>query len=123
MIHELTIDRCEACTGPLPARAPRGRRRRYCSGRCRTAASRARRAHAGTPDGADVAGEGAEPVEAFLRGHSASTDDQVLGVLHEALLLAATYRRLGAEARPPFAWRCSSMADVIDAAILRFFKV
>jgi hypothetical protein len=110
-----------ACGRPLPPRAARGPARRYCSSRCRSAASRARRA--------GFAGELAapaplEPAGALLVGKCkpGSTDAQVCAVVHELIILAATMHRLSREARRPFAWRCAGMAEVIDAGLSRYFK-
>ena len=41
--------------------------------------------------------------------------------MHEALLLAAAFRRLSHEARPQFAWRCASVADTLDHVLRRRF--
>ncbi len=119
MAPKMTSDLCP-CGRQLPPRAARGPARRYCSDRCRTAASRARRAS--WPTGSAAPAAPAEPVvEAFLVGKSAPTDEQVLGAVHEALLLAAAFRRLSHEARPQFAWRCADVADVLDDVLSRRF--
>ena len=118
--HELDTRRC-LCGAPLPPGGPRGPRRLYCSSRCRNAASRARRAgFAALPD-PPAAGE---PVEAFLvHGSEAPPDDQVLGAVHELVLLAAAFRRLAREARPQFAWRCEKLADTLDAGLRDLFPI
>lgn len=114
---------CAYCSSDLPRGAHTGRPRRFCSSRCQVAASRLRRSSsdqsvveqpAPSPD--------AEAVEAFLVGRSSEPDDQVLAAVHETLLLVISYRRLGVEARRQFAWRCSGMADAIEAALQRYFR-
>lgn len=114
----INVPQCPVCGSQLPPQKA-GRPRRYCSDRCSKAASRARRSGWAAGPGAPDAD--AQPVEAFLVGHSAPTDEQVLGAVHEALLLAAAFRRLSREARPQFAWRCAKVADVLDDVLERRF--
>jgi hypothetical protein len=117
--HEFDTGHCP-CGAPLPPRNPRGPRALYCSSRCRNRASRARRATFAPPDPIAAA----EPVEAFLvDGREAPTDDQVLAAVHELVLLAAAFRRLGSEARGPFAWRCAKTADDLETTLSRYFPM
>jgi hypothetical protein len=109
---------CFTCGAALPPQTG-GRPRRFCSGRCCKAASRARGAAWTAPPPAPPE---AEPLEAFLVGRAANPDDQVLAAVHETLLLVISYRRLGVEARRQFAWRCAGMADDLEAALQRYFR-
>jgi hypothetical protein len=122
MGHRLEINRCEFCGTELPTRARTGRPRRYCRSSCRSAARRARREAlaAELPPPSD-AGE-RDLVEAFLVGRCATPDDQVLAAVEETLLLVIAYRRLGAEARGQFAWRCAGMAEALEAALHQYFR-
>ena len=116
---DLPVNRCPICDAEI-TQHPTGQRRIYCSNRCRQAAKRERHGVCAVPLEGEV--EGPEPVEAFLVGKSAPTDDQVLAAVHEQILLIITWRRLGGEARRQFAWRCAGMAEAIDAALTKYFK-
>jgi hypothetical protein len=122
MPRHLQIDRCEFCGSELPAPAATGRPRRFCSDRCQGGARRAKQAAFSAKMEADPPDVDAEVVEAFLVGRAANPDDQVLAAVHETLLLVVAYRRLGVEARRPFAWRCAGMADALEAALQRYFR-
>ena len=114
---DVPINRCYVCG--ISIEQPTRGRRLYCSNACRQKAKRARGARVLTP--ADRLPD-ADPVEAFLVGRTAPLDDQVLSAVHESILLVVTFRRLGAESRRQFAWRCLGMADAIEQALVRFFK-
>lgn len=122
MAYELDTGRCPVCGCEMPPPGARGPKRLYCSDRCRTAASRQRRATVAETSADAEGSPDAEIVEAFLVGKAASADDQVFAAVHETLLLVIAYRRLGGEARRQFAWRCSGMADALDAALQRYFR-
>jgi len=120
------IPLCEACGEPLPEYAGHGRPRRFCSDRCRRAASR-RRAAAGSWAPAVFESAAREPasfepaaLEAMLLGDAASTDEQVLAAVLEAQALASLFARLARVARPQFSWRCAEIADALCAALERF---
>lgn len=118
-MEQLPIDRCPVCEAKITQSAT-GRRRVYCSNRCRQTAKRERRWSC--TSSSEGGSDGAEPVEAFLVGRSAPVDDQVLAAVHETILLVVTFRRLGTEARRQFTWRCAGMAEALDAALARYFK-
>ena len=131
MSERFRIPNCENCGEALPAYARHGRPRRFCSDRCRRAASR-RRAAAGCASWAPASFEPAsfEPasfdefqpaaLEAMLVGDAASTDEQVLAAVLEAQALAGLFARLARIARPQFSWRCAEIADALRAALERF---
>ena len=95
---DLNIPLCRSCNAPLPAAPGPGRRRRYCSDRCRQAASRMRHGAFGT---VYVPTADEDRAEAFLVGKAreASTDEQAVAAIHEAMLLVASFERLSREAR------------------------
>ena len=119
MVH-LPVNRCPVCDAKITQPAAAGRRRIYCSNRCRQKAKHERQGSCALPLEGEV--EAPEPVEAFLVGKQAPTDDQVLAAVHEQILLIVTWRRLGHEARRQFAWRCAGMAEAVDAALAKYFK-
>lgn len=78
-------------------REPRGRKREYCSDRCRKIAARAK---------------SMVPAELLTYGtYNAPVDEQVKVAFLEAQRLHATFARLGLIARPQHRWRCAIMAD------------
>ena len=104
---------CIWCGAPLPAGSRRSRR--YCSGACRVAALRQRRA-----------AEAAAPLQPLgtERGHvpsAAHPDDQVAAAVLEARGVANAFLRLGLEARPQLAWRCEGVGGAMAEALRRFF--
>ena len=109
---------CAACNAPLVPAAT-GRPRRYCSPRCRKAASRARTAAWSAPPTPIEE----EPAEAWLVGRESDPDAQVTAAVIEALLLAASLRRLSGTARKGLRHRCAGLADVIDEGLRRYFPV
>jgi len=110
---------CFTCGAALPPQTG-GRPRRFCSGRCSKAASRARGA-AWTPP--PPAPPEAEPLEAFLVGREVNPDEQVVAAVLEAVLLAASLRRLSGTARKGFRHRCAGLADVLDEGLAKYFPV
>lgn len=115
-MDKLEILLCEWC-GRAVRRGRRGPAPRYCNAACRKAASRARLTAAAVR--AELAREGA-PIEPVVHAHPApvaGTDEQVARAYLEAKTLAGTFARLGADARPALAWRCSVVAQALAAAI------
>jgi hypothetical protein len=113
---KLEILLCEWC-GREIHRGARGPAPRYCNAACRKAASRARRTSAIVR--AELLAEGAE-LEPFVHAHpapKAATDEQVARAFVEAKTLAGVFARLGVDARPALAWRCSRVAQALDSAI------
>lgn len=122
MTRELHLDGCEVCGAKLPEQARRGgRRRRYCCGRCRSAASRARRAPLDLTDCPPAVAE--DPLVRTLMDRSASTDDQCVAALQMMLAMASVCRRLGSDARPNLRWRYAETADRLDELLHRLFGV
>ena len=110
---------CFTCGAALPPQTG-GRPRRFCSGRCSKAASRARTAAWTTPPPAPPE---AEPLEAFLVGRETDPDAQVAAAVIEALLQAASLRRLSGSARKGLRHRCAGLAEVLDEGLRRYFPV
>ena len=122
---------CLVCGQRLTV-APTGRPRRYCSGRCRERARRARSAEAFSE--ACLTGERSaapQPSAAELTatinqmvGLPPGPPEEVLqSLVMGARALTAAFG-LAARATPPqLAWRCEEMAEQIATALQRFFEV
>jgi len=113
---KLEILLCEWCGRGLRRQA-RGPAPRYCNSTCRQAASRARRAERAVR--AELEREGA-PLEPVVHAHPApvaATDEQVARAFLEAKTLAGTFTRLGSDARPALAWRCTRVAQALTSVI------
>lgn len=116
---KLEIPRCEWC-GREVRRGARGPVPRYCTDNkaaCRVAAHRARRSAAAVR--AELAAEGAPP-EPAVHAHPAPrspVDEQVARAYLEAKSLAGVFARLGTDARPTLAWRCTRVAQALGAVI------
>jgi len=131
--------RCEQCSAPI--RQPKtGRRRRYCSPACRTAAYRARAeawtfVEANDPQLAALptledlyaSQHGERQGLAPRAGRAAtpspeeSTVDHVSATIREAQALAAELRRHGLAAPGLVAVRCAAVASALDAALAESF--
>ena len=112
-MSSLEIPTCAWCGEPIAQTNRRGPKPRHCNANCRVAAHRARRATAAL----------AAEFEPELRASATPTsappvDEQVARALLEARGLVGTLTRLGLEARPQFAWRCTRIAQAL-AAVLR----
>ena len=113
--------RCTHCNKPLPAQPRTGRKRRYCSPSCRSAAHRAR---AGSfepmpqPDVVEASGE----TTLLFAGRDADTDAQIAAAILEAQALAAVFSRLGREARPTLRWRCAAVGQAVHDALVHYFE-
>ena len=124
---------CAHCGEPIAQVPGPGRRRRYCSGACRTAAQRVRAAawHAvedlephpasWTNDGLETLDDACGPRHAPAGGVPApdqSTPDRVVDTITAALAVATELRRhsVGAE-HPGIAARCGRIAEALDAAL------
>lgn len=108
---------CLFCGEPLPPRGRRGPARVYCSGRCREAARRRRRAD--TLLRAELEPAGASvPIAPPLTAHP---DDQVVVAVLEADRLVGAFLRLGRDARPAFSWRCTKVGEALRAALSASF--
>jgi len=134
-----SIPRCAGpgCRQQLPPPAPTGRPRRYCSAKCRQAALRVRTTPAAqdlqafdpanlvpvvTAD-VDQIREQTAAVDALLdRRPPADPDSRVEHAVLQAKALSFELNRLGQIARPEFAWRCSKLAESINAGLRRYFK-
>lgn len=128
---------CEMCGAPI-AQPSTGRRRRYCSGRCRMAASRERQGFTLDPSAlADglVTDDMTAPVdEITLRRFTADAlaaelegvqpgdpVSRLVAAVAETENLAYTYKRLAQEAPRNLAWRANAMAEHIRRGLDRFF--
>ena len=54
-------------------------------------------------------------------GTSSSKDDEVAHAILEAKVLAGAFFRLGREARPQFAWRCTEVAKALASVLESVF--
>ncbi len=95
---------CIVCNAPL---RPTGPPMRYCSARCRQAAYRARKSEVFA--GIDPPVAGADP------------DEQVAQAVASAFWLAAELERLGRDASPGLAWRCTKISEDLLKAITKHF--
>jgi len=102
------------CGCELPARR-RGRRRHYCSPRCRQAAYRQREASFRV----DPSLLGPQPLPELKM--AAGTDEQVARAILEARSITGALLRLGSAARPQFAWRCAKAGAEIRDALEKYF--
>lgn len=105
---------CSVCGTQIEQRT-RGRGRLYCSNVCRVKSQRRRRAIAefeALPD--SVA---AVPVTT----KQVSFDEQVAQALIEARAAGFAMQRLGTQARPELAWRCTNLGNAIVEAIRSTF--
>ncbi|CAB4218578.1 hypothetical protein UFOVP1608_38 [uncultured Caudovirales phage] len=122
----MSATQCVYCQEPLPPRGRSGPARRYCSGRCRQAASRDRAVAVewdvwtGSTTADDPTIE--ELPEYLTSAHTATPEDQLAQAIVETRSLAEIYRRLALENGPNLAWRASRMADTLTAAVRRYFN-
>ncbi len=119
------VSACEFCGAPI-ARAATGRPRRYCSGRCRTAANRERSTFA--PAGLDPVDADAvraltvEAVDAVLAGAAPSDPiGQLAQAVSETEALAVEYGRLARSTPANLAERSAAMSDHLRAGLTRLF--
>jgi hypothetical protein len=61
-------------------------------------------------------------IEPLFAGAGTDTDEQMSVAILTAQALVSAFARLGREARPPFRWRCASMAGAIRDALLHYFE-
>lgn len=104
---------CATCRQPL-TQPKRGRARVYCSTACRKSAFRSRQVSFG------YLPQIVKDAEATVAG--ISTDEQVARAVIEARSVGLALVRLGAEARPEFAWRCAKAGEAITEALADSFK-
>ena len=123
---------CAQCGRALPPRARTGRPRRYCSGACRTEASRDRQAlevyveDVEQPPAklvaAQVREELLEVAEAVLVSElSAPPEDRLARAIVETRVLSTEYGRLAPELPPGLAWRAEDMSTSLDRSVDRLF--
>ena len=119
-----TVSACEFCGAPI-ARAATGRPRRYCSGRCRTAANRERSTFAPALESLDVDAVRAltvEAVDAVLSGAAPSDPvGQLARAVSETEALAVEYGRLARSTPANLAERSAAMGDHLRAGLTRLF--
>jgi hypothetical protein len=89
----------------------RGRRRHYCSSRCRQAAYRQRQAAFSLDPLAGQAAASVPPIK------MAGTDEQVVQAIIEARSVTGALLRLGSVARPQLAWRCAKAGAALREAL------
>jgi hypothetical protein len=113
--------RCTHCNTPLPPQPATGRRRRYCSSACRSAAHRAR-AGSFEPMTQPAVSQPSGEIELLLAGRGADTDEQIAAAILEAQALAAVFTRLGRQARPTLGWRCALVGQDIHDTLVHYFE-
>ena len=93
----------------------RGRRRHYCSPRCRQAAYRQRKASFSFD-------RSLVPEPEFLPElQMAGTDEQVVRAILEARSMTGALLRLGSAARPQLAWRCAKAGAELRDTLEKYF--
>ena len=102
----------------MPAKPKRGPARQYATAACRKRAERRRRvAYSFVPDLTPMSSMPAEPIVMPSR----PADEQVHRAIVEARAIGFAFLRLGGQARPELAWRCTKAGDAIVAAIAEHF--
>lgn len=102
------------CGQPVARAGKTGRSRLYASSNCRLRAHRRRHQVAELERIPELA---AGPI----RVSAAPVDDQVARSVLEAQSVGYALQRLGTQARPELAWRCSKLGNSIVAAVAASF--
>lgn len=132
----MTPETCPTCREPLPPRARTGRRRKYCSAKCRDDAYRERIAQALVDQEVFEPIEDRPPVsEAHLHRLTveaianaledkppAPPEERLAAAVIETRVLAWQYRRLSREVRPDLSWRAELMSDHMTESLGRLFE-
>lgn len=110
---EAPVPRCACGCGTLVARSGRrGPAPQYASATCRKRAERRRRvAEAGLESWPGTV----KPPEPTVKQRSA--DEQVERAILEARTIGFAFMRLGTQARPELAWRCTKMGEALLASL------
>ena len=129
----VVVEQCLSCGEPIAQPPGRGRRRRWCSDRCRHAGRRAaeRRAVANRAD-LKAALIGGSARNARVAAALAALDDAsfvpaedpdgaVIEVLAQAFVLAERLRRVAVAARPEVSAFCEELADDLAVGLEHFF--
>lgn len=111
------VSKCACgCGEQVARRGARGPAPQYASPTCRKRAERRRRVvHELTPWADVVAASPAPPV-------ATPSDEQVARAILEARAVGFALLRLGTEARPELAWRCTKLGEQIVAAVTDIFE-
>jgi len=111
-----SIGRCLACGAPIEQPVS-GRRRLYCSPRCRQAAHRARRRELFAVlvggGGADLAGD--------IPDLPPNPDDAVIAAVAGAWQAVDCFAGCAAVARPQLSWRCKRASKELAAVLRQYF--
>jgi hypothetical protein len=111
----LGIAKCVFCSAPITL-AKTGRRRLYCSSRCRSAATRRRhKLTAGEQESAD------ERAMRDMLGLPRDPDEALAQTILLALSLISALHHLAPRTRPQFAGRCTALASDVGAALHTHF--
>jgi hypothetical protein len=122
---------CVQCGGPLPPPGKRGPARRYCSGACRTAASRDR--IEGSWDWTQPAQPAAvveaqtrevllEVAESIIKEVAAApAEERLARAIVETRVLSSGYGRLAPDLPPALAWRAAEMSTTLGESVERLF--
>lgn len=111
---------CPVCNGEMPPQPTgRGRRRIYCSERCRVIAFRRRQT------GAEVnleAVDGCEVAFEIPMPEVTNPDEDLAQVLGTLLYCKGRLMTIAPKIQSRLAWRCREMAAHIDAGLTSYFK-
>jgi hypothetical protein len=119
------LNQCVNCSAPI-AQPATGRRRQFCSDRCRKARSRSRWegvfgilvAPTGCQDGID---DEMSKVIAALDHLPTDPDEAVVQTVVEGWALVRALDKCAGRARPQLSWRCGKAADEIREILGRYF--
>lgn len=138
-----SVPLCATCSKPLPPKPQRGPSKMYCDVNCRMKASRRRKVKQPSPEVRSAEPRPGIVTPAVLRPavpvpsrqqreqalaksltQLAGPDEGNMGVaqtISDLKALTFRFERLGAEARPEWAWRCSQLAIDLSTALHRSF--
>jgi endogenous inhibitor of DNA gyrase (YacG/DUF329 family) len=112
--------RCPVCDEKLPPQPQgRGRRRLYCSERCRQIASRRSRLERSE---VDLQPAGIDVDLGFPLPPMTNPDEDLVQILGTILYCKGSLLTIAPRIRPRLAWRCREMAAHIDAGLDAYFR-
>ncbi len=116
---------CEQCLEKLPPQRPGGgRRRRYCSDRCRQIARRRRLLEEQEPlVGATLTNaEIDRACEEWLAASRKDPEEDLAQTLGVMVWAVGNFTTLGGRVQPRLAWRCKEMAAHIQSGLDSYFR-
>jgi len=113
--------RCPVCDEKLPPQPPgRGRRRMFCSDRCRQIASRRSRLERSEIDLQEA--DGCHVDFEIPMPEVTNPDEDLAQVLGTLLYCKGRLMTIAPKIQSRLAWRCREMAKHIDAGLTSYFK-